>query len=301
VIKGWFLVPIVFVAMAGNIFGSGNIKKIYAAYFFSAAGVAAISLVFLFFGRLTFDGRLEVFFNSPNYLAMYLAPGLIFGISLAQSQKSKAKIDYLFLVIIAVSLYFTYSYAAWLAAVVSLVVVFILTRRTKRRGWLMGAIILFGLAIFFQADSNKFAGLMNPNGSSSLDSRIVIWRAAGKIIQDNWFWGIGPDNFQAVYLDYQKYFPPYPEWAVPHPHNVFLAFWLSGGALGLMGFLGLLYFYFQKIVRRLKEAGQDPIKRMIAAASCGVMIYILFHGIFDATYFKNDLAVVFWLAFLALL
>jgi len=32
----------------------------------------------------------------------------------------------------------------------------------------------------------------------------------------------------------------------------------------------------------------------------GVMLYVLVHGIFDTTYFKNDLAVVFWLNFLAL-
>ena len=27
--------------------------------------------------------------------------------------------------------------------------------------------------------------------------------------------------------EYQKHFPPYLEWAVPQPHNLYLAFWLQ--------------------------------------------------------------------------
>lgn len=36
-------------------------------------------------------------------------------------------------------------------------------------------------------------------------------------------------------------------------------------------------------------------------ASLGIMFYFLLHGLVDTTYFKNDLAVIFWLNFMMLL
>ena len=125
----------------------------------------------------------------------------------------------------------------------------------------------------------------------------MIWRAAGKILEDHWILGIGPGNFQTEYLAYQKYFPPYLEWAVPHPQNVYLTFWLYGGILGMLGFLGTLYFYFAEIFGKIKSAsGNAPLYLV----SFGIMFYFLLHGLVDTTIFKNDLAVVFWLNFLVL-
>ena len=118
----------------------------------------------------------------------------------------------------------------------------------------------------------------------------MIWRSAGRLIEDNWLWGIGAGNFQEKYLVYQKYFTPYLEWAVPHPHSLYLSIWLYGGALGLAGFVGLIFFWFRSFWRLQK----NPNLRFIGL---GIMFYILLHGIVDTTYFKNDLAVVFWLLF----
>jgi hypothetical protein len=41
-------------------------------------------------------------------------------------------------------------------------------------------------------------------------------------------------------------------------------------------------------------------KEPLALMAMGIMMVILIHGLFDTTYFKNDLAVIFWLNFLAL-
>ena len=118
----------------------------------------------------------------------------------------------------------------------------------------------------------------------------MIWHSAEKILESNWFLGIGAGNFQKEYLAYQKYFPPYLEWAVPHPHNVYLAFWLYGGIFGLLGFLSLVYFWFYC----LSKSQKNPNLKLIGL---GIMGYILVHGLVDTTYFKNDLAVIFWLLF----
>ena len=88
---------------------------------------------------------------------------------------------------------------------------------------------------------------------------------------------------------YQKYFPPYLEWAVPHPQNLYLSFWLYGGMIGFLAFGAMLVFWFREALS--KSDGKAIIMAL------GIMIYIVIHGLFDATYFKNDLAVIFWLVY----
>ncbi|MEK7598133.1 MAG: hypothetical protein AAB487_00145, partial [Patescibacteria group bacterium] len=41
-------------------------------------------------------------------------------------------------------------------------------------------------------------------------------------------------------------------------------------------------------------------KSALRAIAMAIMFYILLHGLVDTTYFKNDLAVIFWLSFLIL-
>ena len=128
----------------------------------------------------------------------------------------------------------------------------------------------------------------------------MIWRAAWMIGKDHPIFGIGPGNFLKYYLDYQKRFSePYLEWAVPEPHNIFLAFWLEAGILGLSGFALLLYWFFKKGIFEYKKArpgsarhGSKDISATILLIS--LMAYILIHGLFDTTYWKNDLAIMFW-------
>jgi len=161
--------------------------------------------------------------------------------------------------------------------------------KLKAIGIVLGVAIL--LFIFSQAGKNKYNDFSHFTERSSLSSRTMVWKAAEKIISDNWFLGIGPGNFQTKYLEYQKYFPPYLEWAVPHPHNIFLSFWLQSGLAGLIGFLGLIYL-------RIKETSENVFnKNALATLSTAILIYILIHGMVDTTYFKNDLAIVFWLFF----
>lgn len=131
----------------------------------------------------------------------------------------------------------------------------------------------------------------------------MIWQAALKIGQDHWLLGIGPGLFQKYYLDYQKYFPvPYLEWAVPQPQNLFLAWWLQTGLLGLMGFLWLLVNFFRWALAAWRQkkpsffplSGTSEGRQPLALVLMAVMIYILAHGLVDTTYWKNDLALIFW-------
>jgi putative inorganic carbon (hco3(-)) transporter len=302
IIKGWFILPIILALIAKSVIPKERIKNILYTLFFSATAVSSLSLAGYFFGKVTFDGRLEGVFNSPNYLAMYIAPALIFGIMLIQkinfkNNEAVSRIDKTLIigsVIMTAALYLTYTYAAWVAVLASFAIVLLIQNKQKIRGRWFPILFLVGLLLLgSQWNSQKFKDFRMINPRSSSESRIMIWKAAVKIIQDNPVFGIGAGNFQEKYLEYQRYFPPYLEWAVPHPHSLYLAFWLYSGIVGLAAFIYLVWMWFKIIFKKEKDA--------FWMASVCIMIYFLLHGLVDTTYFKNDLAVIFWLNFMFLL
>ena len=104
--------------------------------------------------------------------------------------------------------------------------------------------------------------------------------------------GIGLGRFQAVYLEYQKYFPPYLEWAVPQPHNLYLAVWLQTGLMGLIGFIILVA---RSIFILIKNKNREAVLLL------GILTLYLVCGLFDTPFFKTDLAFSFWLAIVLIL
>lgn len=292
IVKSWMIIPFLFALAAVHILRERK-EKILEVYFSSAAIVGAVSIGHLLFGETTYDGRLQSIFNSPNYLAMFLGPAFLVGVFFLQGKISRMKTIFFAggLFLISFSLYFTFSYAAWLSILAGLFPLFVHTDQKTKIKALALVFLVAALIGYFQIQSEKFQNLKNFS-RSSLESRIMIWTAAEKIIKDNWIWGIGPGNFKDKYLEYQKYYPPYLEWNVPHPHNLFLAFWLYSGIWGIGAFLGLLIVWGRAVL-----SNQSRFKYICL----GIMIYFLAHGILDTTFFKNDLAVVFWLNFLLIL
>lgn len=288
IIKSWFLVPIAFAWILNAGLNKEERAGIYKAIFFSCLAVSFLALEYFFLGKVTFDGRLQAFFNSPNYLAMFLAPGIIIGVILGRKEK-----NYIFLtIILAIVFYLTFSYAAWLALAVALSCIIIFLKENKKK--FLAILLLFLLIVFsFQFKNIKLISALSFSGRSSIASREMIWNSALEMIKNNSIFGIGPGNFQSKYLEYQKYFPPYLEWAVPHPHNLYLAFWLYSGILGLAGFFWLLILWNLKV-----KKNPSSREKYITIA---IMIYFLAHGSVDTTYFQNDLALIFWLNFFILL
>jgi len=117
------------------------------------------------------------------------------------------------------------------------------------------------------------------------------------MIADSPVFGIGAGNFQNTYLAYQKYFPPYLEWSVPQPHNLFLAFWLEAGIAGLIGFVVILYYLFLMLAKVIQKKQDLDLAFLFFA----LFLCILLTGLADTTYWKNDLSFLFWIfAFLTL-
>ena len=301
--KGWFVLPLLFfIIVLSEIKNKKQVQKIILSLFFSGLWVSLISLFYFFSHNLTYDGRLKAFYESPNHLAMYLSPILILSLYLYFVFNKKIIKFLLFTAHcpLLIALYLTCSYGAWIGLAVSLFFLLVavkycqtsldFSKKRKNIYCLFAIIFLVILSFFaFQANSQKFQEMLDLS-YPSISSRVAIWQSAWEITKNHPLNGIGPGLFQKYYLEYQSIFELYPEWAVPQPHNIFLAFWLQTGLIGLIGLIWLLFKFFRTGLKSLFII-HDSLSIILMAA----MICVLTHGLIDTPYWKNDLSVVFWL------
>ena len=308
--KGWFFDPLLFfIVFISVIKKTEHIKLSLTSWVFSGVAVSLISIFYLLNNELTFDGRLKAFYISPNYLAMYLAPVFLIvlfflnnNLSFLRRQESTAttndnlrmikkisNIQYpIFIIIISIPLFFTYSYGAFLGIFAGVIWLF---HKTRTCHFSKIPILIIFIA-FISITAVKFNQIINSEGRSSFHSRLMIWNVSSEIIKDNPIFGIGPGTFQEVYLSYSERFnEPYLEWAVTQPHNTFLAFYLQTGLIGFIGFILILFWFFHLGLKCKNNNIQYPISNIPII----LMIYILVHGFVDTMYWKNDLSLMFWL------
>jgi O-antigen ligase len=295
--KGWVLAPILYFAVLTQMLKtSEDVWKILKIFVFSAALVGIVSHLFALFGNgLTYDFRLNGFFESANQLALYIVPAIpISVVFLLHRHKPLQTWDYLnssALAILVYTLLFTQSYAGILAVFVSvgMMVAFLMFRKRALRKPMLFALAALVLAFVgiaaTQVQSEKFRQFLDFQNRSSTSVRLQIYQVAARLVDEHPLVGIGPGLFQANYQRESTEIlghPPY-EWDMPHPHNIFLAFWLNAGLLGLAAFVGLLFFAHRRFT--------FPLVALWA---------IVLHGLFDTPFWKNDLAMIFWLVIAAI-
>ena len=78
-----------------------------------------------------------------------------------------------------------------------------------------------------------------------------------------------------------------------YPHDVYLAFWVELGLLGLVAFLVILGGLFWRAWRALPLAA--GFERALLWGAVGTWVLWAVHGVFDTPYWKNDMSVEFWL------
>jgi O-antigen ligase len=298
--KGFIAIPTAFVLAAVSVERvRDSWEKLLITYAASATVVAGTAILLsvlntlsrIAYSPITYDGRLRGFHESPNQLAMYVLPALVLLMTGAATRRYSSKIGPFLLspfsfLLLGVLLW-TQSAGALLGLVAALGI-FLGTRRFGARFIRHAAycILLVGLlAPFIGAQFADTA--WEEEWRSPVASRMMIWRAGTEMLETDWLLGIGPGMFQERYLALQEQFPPYLEWAVPHPHNLMLAVWLSTGLLGLVGFAWLLLAAFKKI--------QNPDSRIPAyqIAASAALTAMLVHGIVDTTVLKNDFGIFF--------
>lgn len=78
-----------------------------------------------------------------------------------------------------------------------------------------------------------------------------------------------------------------------YPHNILLNFWTELGLAGMLLFIWIIGKYFVISIRQLRIKNYEF--RYLILGLIGAMAVIVIHGLVDVPYFKNDLAVMFWI------
>ncbi len=300
--KAFFIDPILVFWLAASYLKRDDINWLIGGLTGSSLIVSAHAIYQKIVGQVTADGRVVgIFGYSPNYLALFLAPiaVLLTAYCLQFAAQKKYRwfvVSCLPLAVSLIALYLSGSRGGLLALGGGIVFYLIVKfwPKIKLKLWLK-----IGLGIIIAASIITAGWIFRPDFSlrgdvpsrviSSNNVRFQIWQASVELGTKHPVLGVGLGNFQNAFADltikrinFDNYIIP---WALS-PHNLFLMFWLTTGALGLIASIWLIAY---SIWRGLKNLNPQSI---IFLAGLSV---IILQGLVDTPYFKNDLSVLFWL------
>jgi len=163
---------------------------------------------------------------------------------------------------------------------------------------IVGCWTLFNKSNFGQqiVDRIKFSFIQNPATEVSTTSgRILLWKQTINLIKDNFWIGVGLDNFansipKYFLSEWNFYFGAQAEKA----HNEFLNLWATMGIGAMLSYLVvLIYFFFKNVSYIFKKHSIVCVNLLlvqgILASVIGYLIAMQFH------YSSVDLAPLFWI------
>ncbi|MFH1621026.1 MAG: O-antigen ligase family protein [Patescibacteria group bacterium] len=116
--------------------------------------------------------------------------------------------------------------------------------------------------------------------------RLIIWNESWNMLKDRPIFGAGLGAYPEVIKPYHK--ATFIE-IFQYPHNIILNLWSETGLLGILAFALIIITWFRL---SLKPASSLTVHRSLFILP---LIAILIQGLVDVPYFKNDLAILFWI------
>ncbi len=282
-VKSFFVVPIVLALMLSSVISERQMRERIARAFIFGAFIVVFeaAAAWVFRSGVSEDARLIGLFTHPNYLGMFVAPFIPLFVWGRFSRPFRIIASVLAILVLIATL----SRAALVAAAIGTLAVPLIQSAPKRRGlwWAAGlaSLALLALIVFIAIGAR----------SDTSDSiRREIWRTTAEILRANPIWGVGLSGFQTVFTDLTSErvnFLAYISPVALTPHNLFLAAWIQMGIFGFVGFIALTW----QTLRHLYL--QSSV--VWTGAFFGAFVVILAYGMLDTPYFKNDLAVIWWI------
>jgi O-antigen ligase len=244
------------------------------------------SLPTAYWGNSIEPKRAVGLFLHPNFYSLFSAPLLAFllgdlGFKLENIKQNGFWIMLWVLGVIGLGL--SLSRSGWLGlGVAGLVYLFLVASKQVKQ---QAKIIILILAFIVLLTPNLRWRIILPfYGEKSAVSRISLWQAGLNAIKTSPLLGNSLNGFQ----DNWTKFNPNPTLdSHKYPHNLLLTLWTELGVLGLLSFSLIIFYIWKKTIKN----SQDPM-------ALGIVLFILTlltQGLIDNPYFKNDLALIFWL------
>lgn len=290
---------------------TGNWLVRAALFFVGLSGLYAILQYFTligvpvaWWGNAQEPKRAVAFFLHPNFYALFVTQLLAFLVPIialrlqgrGESIKQKPSVISLYPLpstlyplvawsLGAIGLLLSLSRGGWLGLIAAIGVYVLIV---GNRAHLKRAAVLFAIALIvvLAIPNFRYRVLLPFRGEKSSVARFSLWNTGWKMVKDDPISGKGLLGFSNNWYAYNT--DPGLE-HYPAPHNIVLNFWVDTGIFGLISFFGLVVL---AVVRGIKERSNAYKLGLLLA---GVALVV--HGLVDIPYFKNDLALVFWLLY----
>lgn len=277
----------------------GNLLTQAALLFVSVAGLYAIiqyltlwGVPTAWWGNAQEPKRAVAFFLHPNFYALFITPLLAFLIPTTARLPVKDKelkiADWLpaaAWLLGAVGLLLSLSRGGWLGLAAALCM-YVLVAGNRKLVARMVAVGVVAILIIAVVPNFRYRVLLPFQGEKSSVARFSLWRTGWHMVEDSPILGKGLLGFSNNWATYNT--DPGLE-HYPAPHNIVLNFWVDTGLLGLISFFGL-------IILALKRGWQNR-KNQFALGLALACVVLVVHGLVDIPYFKNDLALLFWVLY----
>ncbi len=286
--RAFVLEPMLYaILVAGIIDTEQDKKQILSALIWSVIAVSLIAIGQFVTGKFIphpwdtdfATRRATGLFPYPNALSLYVAPiaALCFGLLVMPIKETmRNKKEQILLI------------AGFLCGLASIIL-------AKSVGGFIGILIAVLFAMFWNKKTRyatlivsffAFYAIVNSPLQSHIAStlsfgewsgrvRAIMWNETIQMLSQHEFLGAGFGAYPTVIIPYHR-----ATWMeiFQYPHNILLNVWSETGLLGIVAFTGICLTWF----RRSSRAYALPL------------ITILAHGAVDVPYFKNDLALMFW-------
>ena len=287
----WLLIPF----CSGILFALHTSKKPQNLSFLiyslitSLICVLCIAIFYLLQDKLTFDHRLSAFYLSPNHLAMYISPILWIVSSFMLLKRTSVRMGAAIVIIIGLSILFmTQSFNTLLALICAGSILTYKLCAKKMAFLIIFFCIVLCLTLF---GALKLQHSNADISHSSFASRLVIWDVAMFLMHDDKFFGHQIDSFQEQYLAAQMFYPAFPDWAVPTPHNILATIFFSGGFFATVFFLLMIF----KILYETEIFFHNETHKKHLVFFYAAFFTIILSGFADTPVWKNDLSLLFWI------
>jgi hypothetical protein len=214
--------------------------------------------------------RLPLWFTQANLAGHTIA---MLGLALTVAFRSIG-IKVLIVVLTLAAISFTGSRAAFLAALLGMCWLLLLSIKVKPRVFMTALIVLVALAIFSWNTDLGLTRVLNLEDENSV-KRVEIWKVAWQGFLENPWTGIGEDS--DAFIKYWQSNPAAPTQIANHAHNFWLHFAITYGISGLIASLWISIGLFHLAWRWGKTQG---IGIVLAMFVMNFLDYSLFYSSF---------------------
>ena len=320
--KVYFLEPILFLIVFVSIIKQKDLDKV-----FKWLGASAILLsLFAIYQKISgafisnpfwaaeSTRRVTSVFPYPNALALFLTPILIILIGLfVQKYKNASPRRYQVLFFATfllttslfgiLAIYFTKSKGALLALLAGIIFYTLFYKGHRKIFTTILIITIITFITIITINPAFIKGTASVEGGDSISTRLEMWSEAWQMLKTKPLLGAGLAGYQTAVVSFhtKDYIEVY-----LYPHNIFLNFWTEIGLLGLLAFIGIIIWFYKtgffchpvldtgsRGQKNVLDPGFRRDDKMVVLMSA--MTALLVHGLVDVPYFKNDLAILFWL------